>query len=309
MSATKVIRTFGAPRRKRKPSTHRAEPGPGRPALLVRLGRERLQPPQPPERGQRHEGVDGVGGREPAPVDEQPGHQRADHHRASTSRRRRGRWPRAAARAAGSAGRCSSARASSPRRRRSTRRRGGRAPRRSSLPSQACSRARDRRGPRDEVGDERHDAPVVVVRQRPAVEPHDDERHEREEPDEPDRRRRPGDVVDLQADRDDRHLRADVGEREARPTAAGTPAFSRSGVRSGRWERSTRRSCTSGAGRPGRAVHRGLGSAHGQAGADRAPHRRRQRHGRRASTSSSASCRASARPTCAAPTATGPRPG
>ena len=82
------------------------------------------------------------------------------------------------------------------------------------VPEPRLHRARDRRQPGDEVGDERDRAPVVVVRQRPAVQPHDDERHEREQPDEADRRRRPGDLVHLEPDRDDGHLRADVGQRE-----------------------------------------------------------------------------------------------
>ena len=50
-------------------------------------------------------------------------------------------------------------------------------------------RARDGGQPRDDVGRQRHGAPVVVVRQGPAVQAHDDERNEREQPHEPDRGR------------------------------------------------------------------------------------------------------------------------
>ena len=57
----------------------------------------------------------------------------------------------------------------------------------------------DKHGLRDEPDD----APVEVVDERPAVEPHDDERHERTEPDNADRCRRPREVVDLQADGDE----------------------------------------------------------------------------------------------------------
>ena len=75
----------------------------------------------------------------------------------------------------------------------------------------------DGRRPGHDRRDERDPAAVVVVDDRPAVQPEDHQRDQRAEPEQTDRRRRPGDRVHLEPDRDDRQLRAEVGDRQPPP--------------------------------------------------------------------------------------------
>jgi hypothetical protein len=88
----------------------------------------------------------------------------------------------------------------------------------------------DRLHPPERLGDEgEHDhpqpesreqgdaAPVVRVDERSAVQTEQDQRHQREDAEQPDREGGPGDVVDLQTDRDDAELGAEVGQAEAGP--------------------------------------------------------------------------------------------
>src|SRR5436305_1637651 len=59
--------------------------------------------------------------------------------------------------------------------------------------------------------------PVGDVRDRPAPEAEHRERDERDEPGQPHVRGRPGDVVELLGDRDDRQLAAELGDDARRP--------------------------------------------------------------------------------------------
>ena len=71
--------------------------------------------------------------------------------------------------------------------------------------------------PADHRADDQHEPPIERVGEHAAPEPGDDHRDQRDAADQRDGEGRRGDVVDLQADGDDRELRADPRDRRAEP--------------------------------------------------------------------------------------------
>ena len=203
-----------------EPLDHRAQPRHARPLLLRRpQRRQRRQPHRRVERHAEEHGVDGVGGGERPPGEDEARHQGSDRGR------QRGR--REAQRVRGR----DVLRRQDARDHRATRRRGDREARRldrhereqqpeAAQPEQRLEEQAERATPEHERRHDEQHAAVDDVRDRPAPEPEHDERHQADRAQQTHPERGSADGVDLHGDGDRGHLEPHERDRVARPEPA-----------------------------------------------------------------------------------------